>query len=123
MLNLNLKGTRLEKRIVVTRYNKTSGRSPPTPDMRSVQNFTPPEFQAKTISPNLVLVIKTQKVSGNGETYTTGKKFTLPLAVTAWTNLTSACLKQVPGSVLVLGNTNTSCMLCLHRSKKLAQPA
>ena len=90
MLNLNLKGTRLEKRIVVTRYNKTSGRSPPTPDMRSVQNFTPPEFQAKTISPNLVLVIKTQKVSGNGETYTTGKKFTLPLAVTAWTNLTSA---------------------------------
>ena len=60
-------------------------------DMRFVQNFTPPEFQAKTISPNLVLVIKTQKVSGNGETYTTGKKFTLPDAVTAATNLTSVC--------------------------------
>ena len=29
-------------------------------------------------------------MSENGEIYTTGKNFTLPLAVTAWTNLTSA---------------------------------
>ena len=32
---------------------------------------------------------KTQKMSENGEIYTTGKNFTLPLAVTAVTNLTS----------------------------------
>ena len=28
-------------------------------------------------------------MSENGEIYTAGRKFTLPLAVTAWTNLTS----------------------------------
>merc|ERR1712004_129501 len=33
---------------------------------------------------------KTQKMSENGEIYTAGKNFTLPPAVTAWTNSTSA---------------------------------
>ena len=36
-----------------------------------------------------VLVRKTQKMSENGEIYTAGKNFTLPLAVTGWTNSTS----------------------------------
>ena len=35
-------------------------------------------------------MLKTQKVSENGEIYTAGKNFTLPPAVTAWTNSTSA---------------------------------
>ena len=39
------------------------------------------------------------------------------------TNHIATSLKQVPGSVLVLTSTNTLSMLCLHRSKKLAQPA
>jgi len=30
-------------------------------------------------------------MSENGEIYTAGKNFTLPPAVTAWTNSTSAC--------------------------------
>ena len=33
---------------------------------------------------------KTQQMGENGEIYTAGKKFTLPPAVTAWTNLTAA---------------------------------
>ena len=62
--------------------------------MRLVQNFTPPDFQAK----NFTLSISTnfnsfgdkdKKMSENGEIYTAGKKITLPPAVTAWTNLTS----------------------------------
>ena len=53
------------------------------PDMEFVKNFTPPEFQAKT------LVIKTQKMSENGEIYTAGRNFTLPSALTGWTNSTS----------------------------------
>ena len=36
-----------------------------------------------------VIVTKTRKISENGEIYTTGKNFTLPLEVTAGTNLTS----------------------------------
>jgi len=34
---------------------------------------------------------KTQKLSENGEIYTAGKNFTLPPALTAWTNSTSGC--------------------------------
>ena len=45
-----------------------------------------------------VLVIKTQKMSENGEIYTAGKKFTLPLAVTALTNSTSASISSWPSS-------------------------
>ena len=45
--------------------------------MRSVQNFTPQDFQAKTftlsISPNFILVLKIQKNSKNGEIYTTAQ--------------------------------------------------
>ena len=62
--------------------------------MRSVQNFTLPDFQAKTftqsISPNFNrFSVKTQKMNENGEIYTAVKNFTLPPAVTAGTNLTS----------------------------------
>ena len=53
------------------------------PDMEFVQNFTPPDFQAKNFTPSISpnfnsLVRKTQKMSENGEIYTTGKNFTLP---------------------------------------------
>ena len=51
-------------------------------DMEFVQNFTPPDFQAKnftsSISPNLNSFSKkktTQKMSENGEIYTAGKNF------------------------------------------------
>jgi len=64
--------------------------------MRFVQNFTTPNFQAKnctlSISTNFNNFSerkKTQKMSEHGEIYTTGKNFTLPLAVSALTNLTS----------------------------------
>ena len=55
--------------------------------MEFVQNFTPPEFQAKNftqpISSNFnSLEGKTQKMSENGKIYTAGK-------VTGWTNSTS----------------------------------
>ena len=65
------------------------------PDMKFVQNFTPPVFQVKnftlSILPNFNSFSKkkTQKVSENGEIYTAGKNFTLPPALTAWTNSTS----------------------------------
>ena len=65
-------------------------------DMEFVQKFTPPDFQAKnftpSISPNFNSFSgkKTQKMSENGEIYTAGKNFTLPPAVTARTNSTSA---------------------------------
>ena len=61
--------------------------------MEFVQNFTPPDFQAKkftpSISPNFNSFSMKKKVSENGEIYTAGKNFTLPPAVTAWTNSTS----------------------------------
>ena len=63
--------------------------------MRFVQKFTPPDFQAKTFTPSISYNFnsfsekKTQKMSENEEIYTAGKNFTLPPAVTAWTNLTS----------------------------------
>ena len=42
-------------------------------------------------------------MSENGEIYTTGKNFTLPLAVTGWTNSTSGQLPQccVVGDILL----------------------
>ena len=85
-------------------------------DMRFVQNFTP--FQAKNftslISPNIstVLTIKTQKMRENGEIYTAGKNFALPLAVTAWTNLTSgACMFMGFGCVLGYFGVFRDCMV------------
>ena len=63
--------------------------------MEFVKNFTHPDFQAKnftpSISPNFNSFSKKKntKNSENGEIYTTGKNFTLPPAVTAWTNSTS----------------------------------
>ena len=61
-------------------------------DMRFVQNFTPPDFQAKNFTPSISpnFIIFSDKTQKNGEIYTAGKNFTLSSAVTAWTNLTSA---------------------------------
>ena len=59
--------------------------------MEFVQNFTPPDFTPSISPSSSVLVRKnTKKISENGEIYTAGKIFTLPPAVTAVTNLTSA---------------------------------
>ena len=57
-------------------------------DMEFVKNFTP------SISPNFNSFSekKAQKKSENGEIYTAGKNFTLPPALTAWTNSTTACI-------------------------------
>ena len=63
--------------------------------MEFVKKFTPSDLQAKNFTPsvspnfNSVSGKKTQKMSENGEIYTAGKNFTLPLAVTAVTNSTS----------------------------------
>ena len=63
--------------------------------MEFVQNFTPPDFQAKNFTPsispnfNSFSKKKPKKMSEKGEIYTAGKNFTLPPAVTAWTNSTS----------------------------------
>ena len=65
------------------------------PDMKFVQKFTRPDFQVKNFTPpilpnfNSFSKKKTQKMSENGEIYTAGKNFTLPPALTAWTNSTS----------------------------------
>ena len=64
------------------------------PDMRFVQNFTLPDFMAKNFTPSIApnfnnLSYKNTKKSENEEIYTGGKNFTLPPAVTAWTNPTS----------------------------------
>ena len=64
-------------------------------DMEFVQNFTPPDFQAKNFTPSISPNFNsfsdknTKKMSENGEIYTDGKNFTLPLAVTALTNSNS----------------------------------
>ena len=64
-------------------------------DMKFVKKVTPPDFQAKNFTPsispnfNSFSKEKTQKMSENGEIYTAGKNFTLPPALTAWTNSTS----------------------------------
>ena len=67
--------------------------------MSFVQNFTPPDFQAKTFTPSISSNFnsfsekKTQKMSENEEIYTAGKNFTLPPAVTGVTNIISAVTK------------------------------
>ena len=80
--------------MMVTGLKKSGSLGTQFSDMRFVQNFTPPDFQAKnftlSISPNFNSDKTHKKMSENGEIYTAGKKFTLPPAVTAWTNLTSA---------------------------------
>ena len=74
--------------------------------MEFVQNFTPLDFQAKnftsSISPNVNSFSgkKTQKMSENGEIYTAGKNFTLPPAVTAWTN--STCVPSIHKASLII---------------------
>jgi len=67
--------------------------------MEFVQNFTPPDFQAKnftpSISPNFNSFSKKKlKMSKNGDIYTAGKIFTLPPALTGWTNSTSDDLED-----------------------------
>ena len=63
--------------------------------MEFVQKFTPLDFQAKNFTPSISPYFnsfsgkKTQKMSENGEIYTAGKNFTLPPALTGWTNSTS----------------------------------
>ena len=63
--------------------------------MEFVQNFTLLDFQAKNFTPsishnfNSFSKEKTQKMNENEEIYTAGKNFTLPPALTAWTNSTS----------------------------------
>ena len=65
-------------------------------DMEFVQKFTPPDFQAKNFTPSILPYFssfskkKHKEMSENGEIYTAGKNFTLPPALTAWTNSTSA---------------------------------
>ena len=69
--------------------------------MEFVKKFTPPDFRAKnftpSISPNFNSFSKKKhkKMSENGEIYTAGKNFTLPPALTAWTNSTSVCSLDV----------------------------
>ena len=76
--------------------------------MEFVQKFTPLDFPVKNFTPSILPNFnsfskkKTQKMSENGEIYTNGKNFTLPPALTEWTNSTSAlsirnlsdCFKQ-----------------------------
>ena len=60
-------------------------------DMEFVKNFTPSDFHfTLSISPNFNSFSKkkTQKMSENGEIYTAGRYFTLPPALTGWTNST-----------------------------------
>ena len=69
--------------------------------MEFVQNFTPLDFQAKNFTPpispnfNIFSGQKTQKMSENGEIYTAGKNFTLPLALTALTNFNSGLSQPI----------------------------
>ena len=63
-------------------------------DMRFVESFTPPDFEAKTFtpptSPNLnSFSDKNKKIIENGEIYTAGENFTLPPTVTGGTFITS----------------------------------
>ena len=65
------------------------------PDMIIVQNFTLPDFHAKTFTPSVSpnfnsFSDRTQKMGENRESYTAGKNFTLPPSVMGGTNITSA---------------------------------
>ena len=72
-------------------------------DMEFVQKFTPPDFKVRNFTPSLSPYFnsfsgkKTQKMSENGEIYSAGKNFTLPLALKAWTNSTSGFLGSKRG--------------------------
>ena len=78
--------------------------------MEFVQKFTPLDFQVKNFTPSILPNFnsfskkKTQKMSENGEIYTAGKNFTLPPALTGWTNSTSASLWFCHLGVLELWN-------------------
>ena len=66
---------------------------------------------------------KTQKMSENGEIYTAGKNFTLPPALTGWTNSTSGCDWHIPGirnKRLVVNGDNVAVTTSnpAHRTKK-----
>ena len=64
--------------------------------MRFVKKFTPPDFEVTNFAPlfsqnfNSFGDKNTKKMSENRDIYTASKNFTLPPAVTAVTNLTSA---------------------------------
>ena len=64
------------------------------------QKFYTTRFQAKNFTPsispnfNSFSKKKTQKMSKDGEIYTAGKNFTLPPALTGWTNSTSDDLED-----------------------------
>ena len=65
------------------------------PDMIFVKKFTPPDFQAKQFTPLISPYFnsfgdKNTKNEWDGEIFTAGKHFTLPSAMAAVTNLTSA---------------------------------
>ena len=68
--------------------------------MEFVQNFTPPDFQAKNFTPSISPNFNsfsdknTKKMSENGEIYTAGKNFLLPPALTALTNSNSADMER-----------------------------
>ena len=72
--------------------------------MEYVQKFTPLDFQVKNFTPSILPNFnsfskkKAQKMSENGEIYTTGKKFTLLPKVTAWTNSTSEFILSLFGN-------------------------
>ena len=78
-------------------------------DMEFVQKFTPLDFQVKNFTPSILPNFnsfskkKTQKMSENGEIYTAGKNFTLPPALTGWTNSTSDDLYIGRPSIVVAG--------------------
>ena len=77
--------------------------------MEFVQKFTPLDFQVKNFTPSILPDFnsfskkKTQTMSENGEIYTSGKNFTLPPAVTAWTNSTSVHCLRAMGAMTLLG--------------------
>ena len=83
---------------MIDNYDRVDDKVVAIADMIFVQNFTPPDFQAKTFTPSISPQFhlnfnsfseKTQKMSENGKIKTTGKNFTLLPAGTAGTNLTS----------------------------------
>ena len=82
-------------------------------DMRFVKNFTPPDFQAKKITSLISPYFNSfgekthKKMSENGEIYSVGKKFTLPPAVTAVTNLTSGSWLTTTGYASLLKSQTT----------------
>ena len=64
------------------------------PPFRDLSKILHPYFHQ--ISTVLVIKKNTKKLSENGDIYTAGKNFTLPPALTAWTNSTSS--KVLPKS-------------------------